>query len=174
MPRDGSADPICTVLIPAYNEAGTIRGIVQGVLAHVDRVLVISDGSTDGTVAELAGLPVEVLAHAENRGKGARLAEGLEHAFRQGAECVLTLDADGQHDPAEIPNFLAALRDRPQCLILGDRLGDHGPMPRRRAASIAFGDFFISWAAGRPMRDCQCGMRIYPAGLWSQTPHAGT
>lgn len=169
MPRDRSGDPVCAILIPAYNEAGTIRPVVEEALTHVDRVLVISDGSTDGTVAELAGLPVDVLVHAENRGKGVRLAEGLEHAFRHGADCVLTLDADGQHDPAMIPAFLGAARHQPQSLIIGDRLCDNrGSMPRARAASISFGDFFISWAAGRRLRDCQCGMRLYPADLWAQ------
>jgi glycosyltransferase involved in cell wall biosynthesis len=168
MQRDGAGDPRCTVLIPAYNEAGTIRAVAEGALAHVARVLVISDGSTDGTVARLAGLPVEVLEHAENRGKGFRLAEGLEHAFSAGADCVLTLDADGQHDPDAIPAFLAAARRAPRALVIGDRLGDSRPMPRTRAASIRFGDFFISWAAGRRVRDCQCGMRLYPAELWSR------
>jgi hypothetical protein len=119
-------------------------------------------------VARMAGLPVEVLDHRDNRGKGARLAEGLDHAFRQGADCVLTLDADGQHDPAHIPAFLDVARRRPRSLILGDRMGTPGPMPRARAASIGFGDFFISWAAGRRVRDCQCGMRLYPAELWSR------
>jgi glycosyltransferase involved in cell wall biosynthesis len=173
MPRDRSADPacadpLCTVLIPAYNEAGTIREIVEAVLAHVDRVLVVSDGSTDGTVAQLAGLPVEVLEHPDNRGKGRRLAEGLDRAFRDGAECVLTLDADGQHDPSEIPAFLAAARRFPESLIVGDRLGDRRSMPAVRAASIGLGDFFISWATGRRLRDCQCGMRLYPAELWAR------
>jgi glycosyltransferase involved in cell wall biosynthesis len=168
MPRDALADPVCTVLIPAYNEADTIRAVVEGALAHVDRVLVISDGSTDDTVAQLAGLPVEVLVHAENRGKGLRLAEGLAHAFDQGADCVLTLDADGQHDPSAIPAFLAAARGAPGSLVIGDRLRDRRAMPRTRAASIGFGDFFISWAAGRRMRDCQCGMRLYPADVWAR------
>ena len=168
MPRDRSADPLCTVLIPAYNEAGTIRGIVEAVLAHVDRVFVISDGSTDGTVEQLAGLPVEVLEHAENRGKGFRLAEGLDRAFREGADCVLTLDADGQHDPADIPAFLAAARRSSQALVVGDRLGDRRSMPAGRAASIGFGDFFISWATGQRLQDCQCGMRLYPAELWAR------
>ena len=168
MPRDRSAEALCTVLIPAYNEAGTIREVVEAVLVHADRVLVISDGSTDGTVERLAGLPVEVLAHAENRGKGLRLAEGLDRAFRDGADCVLTLDADGQHDPAEIPAFLAAARRAPEALILGERVGDRRSMPALRATSIGVGDFFISWAAGRRLRDCQCGMRLYPAELWAR------
>lgn len=156
----------CTVLIPAYNEARTIRGVVEGVLAHADRVLVISDGSTDGTVTQLRGLPVEVIEHRANRGKGWRLAEGLDHAFAGGADAVLTLDADGQHDPDDIPAFLAAARAAPDALVVGDRSLDRAAMPAGRASSIGFGDFFIGWATGQRFRDAQCGMRLYPASLW--------
>jgi len=164
---DAAADAErCTVLIPALNEAATIREVVEGALGHARRVLVISDGSTDGTVAALAGLPVEVIAHADNRGKGFRLAEGLDHAVASGAEAVLTMDADGQHDPADIPAFLAAARAAPDCLVIGDRSADRAAMPPGRAASIGFGDFFIGWACARRVRDAQCGMRLYPAALW--------
>ena len=154
------------VLIPAYNEAATIRDVVTGALAHVDRVIVISDGSTDRTVAALDGLDVEIIEHAENRGKGQRLAEGLDHAIASGAGGVLTMDGDGQHDTDDIPAFLSAAGTAPDALVLGDRLGDRASMPRTRAASIIFGDFFISWATGRRLRDGQCGMRLYPAALW--------
>lgn len=159
----------CTVLIPAHNEEKTIRSVVAGALAHADHVLVISDGSTDGTVAALAGLPVEIVEHAENRGKGLRLAEGIEHAIATGAESVLSLDADGQHDPDDIPAFLAAARAAPGCLVMGDRFEDRKSMPEDRALPIRFGDFFISWASERTIRDGQCGMRLYPAALWRQT-----
>jgi len=156
----------CTVLIPAHNEEKTIRTVVEGALAHVDHVLVINDGSTDGTVAALEGLPVEIIDHGENRGKGQRLAEGLDHAIARGAGAVLTLDADGQHDPEDIPAFIAAAQTAPGSLIMGDRSGDRRAMPKGRAISIGFGDFFISWATERRFRDGQCGMRLYPAVLW--------
>ncbi len=159
----------CTVLIPAHNEEKTIRAIVEGVLAHVDHVLVINDGSNDATVAVLDGLPVEIIDHAENLGKGWRLAEGLDHAISRGAGVVLTLDADGQHDPADIPAFLAAAKSAPGTLVMGDRSEDRGAMPTGRAFSIGIGDFFINWASERRLRDGQCGMRLYPAGLWRQT-----
>ena len=116
----------CTVLIPAHNEEKTIRAIVEGALAHVDHVLVVNDGSTDGTVAALEGLPVEIVDHDDNRGKGRRLAEGLDHAIALGAEAVLTLDADGQHDPEDIPAFIAAARKAPGSLVIGDRFEDRG------------------------------------------------
>ena len=159
----------CTVLIPAYNEEKSIRAVVEGALAHVDRVLVVNDGSTDGTVAALDGLPVEIVDHADNRGKGWRLAEGIDHAIAQGAEAVLTLDADGQHDPEDIPAFIAAARTAPGSLVMGDRFADRASMPKGRAFSIGLGDFFISWATERRFRDGQCGMRLYPALLWRQT-----
>jgi glycosyltransferase involved in cell wall biosynthesis len=159
----------CTVLIPAHNEEKTIRAVVERVLAHIDRVLVVNDGSTDGTVAALMGLSVEIVDHAENRGKGCRLAEGFDHAINQGATAVLTIDADGQHDPDDIPAFLAAAEKAPGCLIMGDRFEDRAAIPGRRALSIRFGDFFISWASERRIRDGQCGMRLYPAVLWGRT-----
>lgn len=156
------------VLIPAHNEAGTIRAIVEGALAHVGQVIVISDGSTDGTVDALRGLPVEVIAHRENAGKGQRLAEGIDRAVADGAAGVLTLDADGQHDPDDIPAFLEAARNAPNALIVGERIRNRSEMPRHRAWSIAFGDVFISLGAGTKLRDAQCGMRLYPASAWKR------
>lgn len=155
----------CVALIPAHNEEATIRAVVEGTLAHLGHVIVIDDGSQDATAARLQDLPVEVIAHPENRGKGTRLVEGLRHAFSQGAEAVLTLDADGQHAPDDIPGFLTAAATHPGHLIIGDRSADRENMPRGRAASIGFGDFFISWATGRRLRDCQCGLRLYPAAI---------
>jgi glycosyltransferase involved in cell wall biosynthesis len=154
------------ILIPAHDEAGTIRAVVEGALAHGARVTVIDDGSRDGTADRLAGLPVEIVRHEENRGKGWRLAEGIDRAVAEGAEGVLTLDADGQHDPDDIPAFLAAAERWPGRLVVGDRFADLTAMPAWRRASISFGDFFISWGAGRRIRDAQCGMRLYPATLW--------
>lgn len=162
-------DSECTVLIPALNEEKTIRAIVEEALTHVDHVLVVSDGSTDGTVAALEGLSVEIIDHEQNLGKGQRLAEGLDHAISRGAEAVLTLDADGQHDPKDIPAFIAAAQSAPGRLIIGDRSVNRGAMPRNRAFSIRVGDFFISWATERRFRDGQCGMRLYPAALWRRT-----
>ena len=161
--RDG-----VTVLIPAHNEAETIRAIAEGALSHVGHVLVVSDGSTDGTVKALEGLPVEVVEHREKAGKGRRLAEGIASATANGAVAVLTLDADGQHDPADIPAFLAATQEAPDALVLGERRHNRGEMPWYRAWSIAFGDVFIGLGAGRRIRDAQCGMRVYPASLWQR------
>lgn len=164
-----SHQPRWTVLIPAHNEAATIRGIAEGALRHVDQVIVIDDGSTDATVAALDGLPVEIIRHDRNAGKGLRLAEGLMHASAR-ADGVLTLDADGQHDPADIPAFLAAASASPDAIVMGDRFDDRAAIPSSRLAAIRFGDFFIGWASGRAIRDAQCGLRLYPSALIRQVP----
>ena len=158
----------CTVLIPAHNEALTIREIAAEARAHADHVTVISDGSTDDTVACLDGLGVEVIAHADNVGKGPRLAEGLDHAAAAGLTHVLTMDADGQHLATDIPAFVEAARAHPDAVVLGDRMGHGNAMPRGRARSISIGDFFITWAIGQRLRDGQCGMRVYPVALWQK------
>lgn len=153
-------------LIPAHNEAATIRAVVDGVAPHVTEVVVIDDGSDDATAETLAGSPVRLIRHSINAGKGPRLCEGLDLAFAEGAEAVITLDADGQHDPADIPAFASAMADAPGALILGDRSADMMNMPASRARGIRFGNFFISWACAARVTDAQCGMRLYPRALW--------
>jgi glycosyltransferase involved in cell wall biosynthesis len=143
-----------------------VRQVVAQTLRHVDAVIVIDDGSTDGTAEALSDLGARILRHAENLGKGQRLVEGLEAAFQGGATQVITLDADGQHDPMDIPAFLARAHDNPGAMILGDRSNDYKSMPRTRAFGNGFGSFFVSWACARKLRDAQCGMRLYPLEAW--------
>jgi len=123
-------------LIPAHNEALTVRGVVDGTIPHVDAVIVIDDGSTDDTARLLEGSGAHVVRHETNLGKGDRLVEGLNLAFSDGATQVITLDADQQHDPADIPAFLDAARDTPGALVLGDRSAAMVRMPKLRARSI--------------------------------------
>ncbi|MEH6755430.1 MAG: glycosyltransferase family 2 protein [Alphaproteobacteria bacterium] len=154
------------VLIPAHNEALTIREIVEAAKAHVDRVIVIDDGSTDGTAQQLDGLDIQIVRHDTNAGKGRRLVEGLELAFAEGIEQVITLDGDGQHDPESIPAFLDCAKQNPDALVLGDRSAQMDRIPKERALAIQFGNFFISWACVQRISDAQCGMRLYSAAIW--------
>jgi glycosyltransferase involved in cell wall biosynthesis len=149
-------------LIPAHNEVLTVSQVVEETACHVERVIVIDDGSTDGTVASLAGTSAVVLQHDENIGKGERLVEGFEAAKREGAHSVIVLDADRQHDPNDVPKFLAQHNIEPDAIILGDRSADMKNMPSSRRNGIKFGNFFIGWACCQPMKDAQCGMRLYP------------
>jgi len=155
-------------LIPAHNEVLTVRKVVDETISYVDKVIVIDDGSTDGTSKALEGSGALVVHHKKNLGKGTRLVEGFDLAFGQGADFVVTLDADQQHNPADIPQFLKRSQKHPDAIVLGDRSGAMAQMPKTRRRAIKFGNFFISWACGRIIKDAQCGMRLYPASMWGK------
>lgn len=152
-------------LIPAYNEAATIRDLVQRTLAVVPRVVVVDDGSVDATAAQLQDLPITLLRHANNLGKAACLRAGFEYACEHGAQLVVTLDGDGQHQPEDIPRLLHTAQHFPGQIIIGARLHDRQNFPRSRYYANQVARFWISWAAGYPIADTQSGFRIYPTGL---------
>ncbi len=149
-------------LIPGYNEAPRIAAVVEAARMHLP-VLVVDDGSTDGTAeaAEVAG--ATVLRQLPNQGKGAALRAGFRHALGVGAPAVVTLDADGQHDPTEIPAFLVAWEARHAPLIIGRR--SFGEMPASRRIANNLGTWTFSWAVGRPIADNQSGYRLISAEL---------
>jgi glycosyltransferase involved in cell wall biosynthesis len=153
------------VVIPAYNEAATIRDVVTRTLAFCERVLVVDDGSTDGSAQALARLPVTVLRHDSNRGKAAALWSGIERALADGADTVISLDGDGQHCPEDIPRFLDASEKYPGRMIIGSRITERRAFPKPRYYANRTANFWISWAAGYRIEDSQSGFRLYPAGL---------
>lgn len=160
-------------LIPAYNEAGTLPGIVADTARQVDQLIVVDDGSQDGTRTCLDPMPgnVTVLRHDSNLGKGASLRDGFQAALNAGASHVVTLDADGQHSPDDIPRLLEALGDRQDTLIIGERRVKRQAAPKYRRYANAFADFWISLAAGERIYDSQSGFRIYPSGLLDTLNH---
>jgi glycosyltransferase involved in cell wall biosynthesis len=151
------------IAIPAYQEAATIRALALEALAQSPNVIVVDDGSTDGTAAQLQGLAVTLLVHAQNRGKEASLRTAFAHALAQDAACVIAMDGDGQHDPADAPLLLAAWRRNPERILIGSRLHDRSQFPLARWRANRFACFWISWAAGHPIADSQSGFRAYPA-----------
>jgi len=151
------------VVIPAYNEAATIRDVASGALEHVRHVIVVDDGSVDGTQAALAGLPLHLLASRVNSGKAASLVLGMATALAQGADAVITLDGDGQHAPQDIPNLIEAYERNPDCVVIGARLLERASIPRARYLANRFANFWIAWAAGQRIADSQSGFRVYPA-----------
>jgi glycosyltransferase involved in cell wall biosynthesis len=153
------------VVIPALNEALRIRGVVEGALAQCPRVVVIDDGSDDDTVAQLEGLPITLLRHAERRGKGASLRDGFREALRQGARAVLTMDGDGQHSADDIPRMLAAANRHPGCIVIGARLRRRSQQPIHRRLANEFGDWGLAWGTGYQVADSQSGQRLYPAAV---------
>ncbi len=144
-------------LIPGYEEGPRIATVVEGARVHL-AVLVVDDGSTDDTAAQAEAAGATVLVQRPNAGKGAALRAGFRYALEHGAEAVVTLDADGQHDPAEIPVFLAAFEaGRPE-LIVGRR--DFASMPFVRRLSNTLGGWVFSAAVGRHVPDNQSGYRL--------------
>lgn len=159
-----SADSI-TVVIPAYNEAATIRDLAVRSRKLCRNVIVVDDGSTDGTAACLSGLDIELIHHERNLGKAAALWRGMQKAKELGADSVVTLDGDGQHRPEDIPALVERARTRASTIVIGARTGRRQNMPFRRYLANVIADFWVSWAAGYPIEDTQSGFRVYPAGL---------
>lgn len=152
------------VVIPAYNESATIRDVVQRALPQAASVVVVDDGSSDDTVAQLADLGVTVLRNASNQGKGASLWHGIKYAVNHGAEAIVTLDGDGQHNPSDIPALVEAAG--PDRIVIGARLKNRASAPKARLRANNIADFWISWAAGMRIRDSQSGFRLYPTSIF--------
>ncbi|MCX7009139.1 MAG: glycosyltransferase family 2 protein [Kiritimatiellaeota bacterium] len=164
-------EKIC-VVIPAYCEAGRIGAVVHGVRTQDLDVVVVDDGSPDATAAEAEAAGATVLRHALNRGKGAALQTAYEFVRGHGYAAVITMDGDGQHDPADIPALLAAARTTGAPVVVGNRLADTAAMPsvRRRTNRL------MSWLLGCVMRqrvpDTQCGFRYYRLDVLPAQPPA--
>jgi glycosyltransferase involved in cell wall biosynthesis len=151
-------------LIPAYDAVSTLAPVIEEARSSLP-VVVVDDGSVDGTGELAARLGATVLRHPQNRGKGAALKTGFAWAIENGLEGVVTLDADGQHLASEIPRFLEARRETGADLIIGSRRHLFGGMlPRRRLANT-FSAWGITWASGVQVDDSQSGFRFYSTRL---------
>ena len=151
------------IVVPALNEALRIREVVEGALAQCPNVIVVDDGSTDGTAERIADLPVTVLRHAQRKGKGESLRDGFREALRQGLRGVLTMDGDGQHRADDLPRLLESANRHPGCIIIGARLRKRASQPTYRRLANEFGDWGIAWGTGYQVADSQSGQRFYPA-----------
>jgi glycosyltransferase involved in cell wall biosynthesis len=156
---------VVVAVIPAYDEAATVRGVAERTLAQVERVVVVDDGSRDGTAAALEGLPLTLIRNPRNLGKTASLWRGIAIALAENADAVITLDADGQHRPEDIARLLAEHERDRDALVVGARLHDRARIPAERYLANRFGNFLVAWAAGQRIEDSQSGFRIYPASL---------
>jgi glycosyltransferase involved in cell wall biosynthesis len=151
-------------VIPVHNEAATIGTIVARAVTYLP-VLVVNDASDDGSGQLAAAAGATVLTLPRRQGKGAALRQGFTTALRCGADAVVTLDGDGQHDPGDIPRLLAASQRWPDSIIIGSRLTTAAEMPRHRLQAIRVASFWISWMCGGNIADTQSGFRVYPASV---------
>lgn len=156
-------------VIPAYNEHTRIGSVVKAVTGYVDRVLVVDDGSTDDTGEAAAKEGAVVVRHVENSGAGAATMTGIEAARAMGADIVITLDADEQHDPKDIPALLNALKDQQADIVFANRFATRrarGDKPRNNIPFIrrvfnAIGNVVTLLATGKWVSDSQCGFKVF-------------
>lgn len=152
------------VLIPTYNNAKTLRRVLDGVLVYTEQVIVVNDGSTDTTAEILADYPFITVRHLEkNSGKGKALRKGFEIAKTQGFQYAITIDSDGQHFPDDIPVFIDALQQSAgNVLLIGERQMDQAGIPKKSSFGNKFSNFWFWFETGIKLADTQSGYRLYP------------
>ena len=150
-------------LIPCLDAGRTVGSVVEGVRAFVETVLVVDDGSADASVDAAQASGAEVLRQPRNLGKGAALRRGFAQLGERGFTHVVTLDADGQHLPSEVPGILEFSERKPDALIIGARRRDgvHEIAPIKRFGND-FADGWVERAGGPALKDSQSGFRVYP------------
>jgi glycosyltransferase involved in cell wall biosynthesis len=160
--------PEVMVAIPAYNEAATIEDVVRESMTHAETVVVIDDGSTDDTVERAAAAGAETIVHETNQGYGGALQTAFREAKRAGADQLVILDGDGQHDPTDIPELVRTQEEEDAEIVIGSRLVDEGttdaPLYRRVGLSVVNAVTNLSLGVVRPesrIRDTQSGFRAY-------------
>jgi len=152
---------ICAI-IPAYNAESTISKAINGISRFFkpSEIIVIDDGSSDDTYQRAKHEGAIVLKNEKNQGKGFSLKKGFKYAIKQGYNAVICLDADLQHDPADIPIFIHCYNKTDADLVLGSRIRDLSRMPLDRQFSNQTTSLIISLLTGRRVRDSQCGYRL--------------
>lgn len=147
-------------IIPAHNEESTISSVVRNAKTICNLVIVVDDGSTDRTVEEATKAQAKVISHIIRLGVGAALSTGLRAALNHDAEIIVTLDADEQHDPKEIPNVITPIIDGKADLVIGSRiLEKHSEMPFQKLIANKILSKLTSFVSGIEIKDSQSGFR---------------
>jgi len=153
----------CVVIIPTYNNAGTIAKVISDVKEFTTDVIVVNDGSTDETNNILASIDnIKVINYANNKGKGYALKIGLKKAYELGFRYAITIDADGQHFANDIPNFIEKIEEKPDSLLIGARNLTAENMPSKNTFANRFSNFWYKVETGKVLSDTQSGFRLYP------------
>ncbi|SHM11637.1 Glycosyltransferase involved in cell wall bisynthesis [Chitinophaga jiangningensis] len=151
------------VLIPTYNNAGTLAAVLQDALSYTHHVIVVNDGATDHTPDILSNHPqIQLVSYNPNRGKGIALRKGFEYARQQGYDYVITMDADGQHFATDLPVMLAKIAEDPDALVIGARNLQQENMPGKNTFANKFSNFWFYVETGLKGPDTQSGYRLYP------------
>ncbi len=153
----------CCVLIPTYNNAGTLQAVLDDVLKYTSDIVVVNDGSKDNTAEILSRYKeITVVTQPENGGKGFALRTGFKKAIEQGYEYAITIDSDGQHFASDLPVFLDSLTANPNAVIIGSRNMEQEAVPGKSSFGNKFSNFWFKLETGINLPDTQSGYRLYP------------
>jgi glycosyltransferase involved in cell wall biosynthesis len=169
------------VIIPVYNSENHIADVVESVLQYIDIVIVVDDGSTDGTCETIrhCGLDpqshetgdcglrrndgvISLISYPQNRGKGFALMQGFQKAMQLGCTHAISMDADGQHLASDIPAMIEKAKENPDALIVGARKFDNPNMPSGNRFANRFSNFWFTFQTAQKLQDTQTGFRVYP------------
>lgn len=153
----------CIVVIPTYNNAGTIAQVIDNVRKYTNDIIVVNDGSSDETSEILALIEnITIIDYPNNKGKGVALRLGLSKAYELGYRYAITIDADGQHYAEDIPVFIEKVEQKPDSLLIGARNLMADNMPSKNTFANKFSNFWYKVETGITLSDTQSGFRLYP------------
>ena len=153
----------CIVIIPTYNNAGTVSNVISDVKMFCSDVMVVNDGSTDNTLEILESTPdIRLISYKKNMGKGYALKRGLKEAYDMGFRYAITIDSDGQHYADDIPVFIENIEKFPDSLLIGGRNLNADNMPSKNTFANRFSNFWFRVETGQKLSDTQSGYRLYP------------
>ena len=151
------------VVIPTYNNAKTLKRVLDGVRCYTSNVIVVNDGSTDDTRHILEQYPeLAIIYLPQNKGKGNALQMGFDEANKQGFDHAITIDSDGQHFPDDIPRFVDEIEENGEALLIGARNMDQAGVPRKSSFGNRFSNFWFRFETSIKLTDTQSGFRLYP------------
>jgi len=153
----------CCVIIPTYNNHQTIEKVIGDVSEYTDQVIVVNDGSTDNTQDVISKIEhIDIISYPKNKGKGYALRQGFKFAWNKGYEYAITIDSDGQHFASDLPNFINAIDENPNAIIIGNRNMEQEGIPGKSSFGNRFSNFWFKFETGIKMPDTQSGYRLYP------------
>ena len=157
--------PRIVIVIPVYNHGTTLREVVCQALGMNKEVIVVDDGSTDEGTETISDLNIQLIRHSENKGKGVAIITASQKAYMLGATHIVTIDADGQHNPADILRFIPSIEKDPDAIIIGTRVFDPSTTPLGARFGRAFSNFWLRAQTGCAIKDTQSGFRAYPLSI---------
>ena len=156
--------PAC-VIVPTYNNAATLAGVITDIAFYTRNIILVNDGSTDDTLQIAASFPfVQLVTYPKNRGKGWALRKGFAYACEKGYQYAITIDSDGQHFAKDLPLFFQKLESTGESLIIGARNMDQETVPGKSSFGNRFSNFWFKLETGISLPDTQSGYRLYPLG----------